>query len=681
MPAVDALRALEMERGGVDVRVLQRGEATIYFAFEAIAAAGHAAFIPRFARAPSDRYCLWVRTVVRTLIFAALLAGCPRPRRTLLEAEPPRTGDANARAKFQDAKAQFLRDGTQGPEFAKIVRDYPADPIVPWAQLYAGIAAIKARDFSQADKVLAQVASTDRDPGLAARGALFLGIAKNYEGDPASAHKLLVANARAVDNDDERTEYIAALAYSTAAGERPLDALPQFDELYARPGITATERAVAIARIEQVVSGADGNALRRVYDELADRKGPSIAIVGSRLALIAERSGDPGTAAKLRTDLGPVRTALGLPRTIREADVGPAAPGSGSVGLIGAVMPFGSGSQNKIASKAAAALGLAAGAPDGKGVAAIEVRAAPDAATAADAVDQLARLNVVAIIGPIDGESVDAATVRADAAGVPLLSLSAAAEKRNFGKLAFHIRHSAEARARVLAHRALAEGATRFAVLAPENGYGKAITAAFAAEIVKGGGAIVSTVTYPKDTKSFSGVVGKLGNAWQAIFVPDQAEKLGLIAPALAAAGDLARAMPFPKKLRGGRPVLLLSTAEDLTPQYVIDAGRHSEGALFAPGYYPDDQDAASKPFLDRYVAAFGHPPGALEAYAFDAAQLAAAAGAGGRSALAATLASGQLVGLTGTIKFDREHRRADDGVIYTVVEESGGAYAVRVAR
>jgi hypothetical protein len=38
------------------------------------------------------------------------------------------------------------------------------------------------------------------------------------------------------------------------------------------------------------------------------------------------------------------------------------------------------------------------------------------------------------------------------------------------------------------------------------------------------------------------------------------------------------------------------------------------------------------------------------------------------------------MAGLTGTIRFDAEHRRADPGVIYTVVEETGG-YAIRVAR
>jgi len=164
------------------------------------------------------------------------------------------------------------------------------------------------------------------------------------------------------------------------------------------------------------------------------------------------------------------------------------------------------------------------------------------------------------------------------------------------------------------------------------------------------------------------------------MFVPAQADTLGLIAPALAATGKIPKPLGT-KKVIGGRAVMLLSTAENLTAAYLTDAGRHSEGALFAPGYYPDDQDPASKAFLDRFIAAFGRAPGFLEAYAFDAVQLAAAAGTTGRAGLAATLAKGELSGLTGTIRFDQDHRRADPGVLYTVAEETGGVFAIRVAK
>jgi ABC-type branched-subunit amino acid transport system substrate-binding protein len=195
----------------------------------------------------------------------------------------------------------------------------------------------------------------------------------------------------------------------------------------------------------------------------------------------------------------------------------------------------------------------------------------------------------------------------------------------------------------------------------------------------KANGKIVTKVTYPATEKSFTSYAGKLDGSWQAVFVPDNAIRLALIAPALDAAGKKPQPLGT-KKVLGGRPILLLSTADNLTDRYATDAGRHSSGAWLAPGFYPDEDDAVAKPFVDKFEAAYGHKPGSLEAYAYDAAQLVASAGAGGRAALAAALVKASLPGLTGTIQFDADHRRADPGVIYTVVDDKG-SFSIHVAR
>ncbi|HMG24449.1 MAG TPA: penicillin-binding protein activator, partial [Kofleriaceae bacterium] len=593
-------------------------------------------------------------------------------RRTLVP-DVPTGGSAEARGRFQDARAKFLRDGKDTGEFARIVEDFPDDPIVPWAELYAGIADVKARKFAEALAQLTEAIEANADPGLTARARLYLGIAKNYTGDPAGALALLRSTEQAIEDDADRTEDLAALAYATAAaGDPPIRSLAVFDQLY--PRVTPTERAAVVARIEEVVAAAEPNLVRRAFDELPDRKGPSLAIVASRLVVLAEQAGNAQEAQRMRDIAVPARVALGLPRAVGAAG----AAAGGPVGTLGAVVPLG-GKSNRIAEAAVEGLGLAAGIGDGKAVAAIEVRAAGDGDAVGLAIDDLAHANVVAIIGPTDTNAVDAAGPRAEALGVPLLSLSGRAEKHAARRTVYHMMHSGEARSRALAQRALAKGVGKFAVLAPESGYGKALSAAFIEEIGRGGGTIVTSATYKADTRSFAQVVGKLPGGWDAIFVPEDAATLALIAPALDAAGLKPRPVGT-KKLRTGRAILLLSTAENLSAAFVTDAGRRAEGALLAPGYFPDDQDPASKAFVDRFIAAFGRAPGFIEAYAFDAAQLAAAAGGGGRAALAAALAKVQLVGLTGTIRFDAGHRRADPGVIYTVVEESGG-YAIRIAK
>jgi branched-chain amino acid transport system substrate-binding protein len=604
------------------------------------------------------------------LVAAACAAR--QTRRTLVP-DAPTTGNAEARTRFQEARATFLRDGRDSGEFKRIIEEFPEDPIVPWAQLYAGIADVKARKISDAVDELTGVVELRADPGLTARARLYLGIAKNYQGDSAGALTLLRASGEAIEDEGDRTEYLAALAYATAAaGDPPIRSLAVFDQLY--PRVTPTERAAIVARIEEVVAAADPALVRRAFDELPDRKGPGFAILASRLVVLAERAGNATEAQRMREISTPARAALGLPRTL---GVEGAATGPGG-GLIGAVVPLG-GKSNRIAEATVAGLAVAAGVGDGNAVAAVEVRAAGDADAVALAVEDLARANVVAIVGPTDKDAVDAAGPRAEALGLPMLSLSGRAEKHPAWRTVFHVVHSGEARARALAQRALARGITRFAVLAPESGYGKTLSGAFVEEITRSGGAIASTVTYKADTRSFAGIVSKLTGSWDAIFVPEDAATLALIAPALDAAGHKPRPLGT-RKLRTGRAVLLLSTAENLTGAFLIDAGRHAEGALLAPGYYPDDQDPASRAFVDRFIATFGRAPGFLEAYAFDAAQLAAAASGAGRGGLAANLARAQFVGLTGTIRFDAEHRRADPGVMYSVVDESG-TFAIRVAK
>ena len=104
-------------------------------------------------------------------------------------------------------------------------------------------------------------------------------------------------------------------------------------------------------------------------------------------------------------------------------------------------------------------------------------------------------------------------------------------------------------------------------------------------------------------------------------------------------------------------------------------------GALLAPGFYPDERGSGAEAVprsLRRRVRA---APGATEAYAFDAAQLAAAAGSGGRAASPRRSRTGRSPASPGAIKFDADHRRADPGVVYTVVEETDGVLAIRTLR
>ncbi|MDB4957325.1 MAG: Extracellular ligand-binding receptor [Myxococcales bacterium] len=639
------------------------------------------------------------RLAVLVLTILLLLPGCPGTRKTLVPSLPS-DGDARVLSQFVSAKARFLKDG-RTTEFKRIVKDYPNDPIAPWAMLYAGIEALHTREFAQADEYLTRAIevttssnSNHRDiEYIQLRAQLFLGITKNYEGDHVAASRLLVPTERMAESEDERTDWLAAAAFSFAAGDNPEVSLSFFDQWWARAN--GVERAVILARVEEVVALMTPAVLHRQFDELEDRKGPSIATVGSRLVLMLEESGQSGDAAPMREIVARIRAALGMSRMFT---FGPVSSGVGTAGMLGAVLPLGSKTESRIAELAVEGLGIAAGATDGNGVAAIELRAGVDTTTAVQGIADLAQRNAIAVIGQLDSGSINAAAAAAGAAGIVLITMAVQPEGHTSSRIVFHIRHSAESRARTLARRALAKGIRTFAVFAPDSKYGNTVADAFVAVIESFRGKVVTSLRYAvqKNGKIVSHSLDKstgaktyleqstsLGDGWDAIFVPDNFENLELIAPSLHSAGAISRPFPFEKswdtKKRGGRQVQLLSTAEALTSEYLSAAGRHSQGALFAPGYYADDTDPSGKPFIERYRAAYGKLPGVVAAYAYDAAQVIAAAGHVGRAGLASTLSGVQLSGVTGTIQFDRNQLRADDGLVYTLIEETNGL-AIRIA-
>jgi branched-chain amino acid transport system substrate-binding protein len=233
-----------------------------------------------------------------------------------------------------------------------------------------------------------------------------------------------------------------------------------------------------------------------------------------------------------------------------------------------------------------------------------------------------------------------------------------------------------EQRARSLARAAYAAGVRDFAILAPDMAYGQRAGKAFKEEITRLGGKVTLEVTYAKDATSFVDQVKKIsGTPFDALFIPDTAARLELIAPQLAVA-NLNVTRPGAKKPKRGRNIVLLSTAEALAPAFVRGSGRYTVGALFAPGFYPDDQHERIGPYVQRFRAAYGADPTYLDAYAYDAALCVRAAvesGAGSRAAVAQALARGQVAGLTGVVRFDEARGRADDGLLYQVASDAAG--------
>jgi ABC-type branched-subunit amino acid transport system substrate-binding protein len=630
------------------------------------------------------------------LVLGLLATGCPRGTRRVLRPVPPeetvpQSGDAAARARFQDARARFGRDAQNvqsaavaADEFTAIASEYPEDPIAPYAQLYAGMAAIQSSDYDRAgDSLVTVVEDPAVTPDIQQRGRLFLGITRSYQGKHAEALDYLETAASAVHGDSERGEWLAAMAECLASTGAPMRAVPYYDDWYALalPG----ERAYIVTRLEDLASASEAAEVRTAYQALERRDGPAAAILGSRVAADWAAAGQPERARSVRGDIERARRAIGLAPSV-DAGRGD----EGSVSRLGVLLPL-SGKRGRAGAQALRGLTLATGTFPGIDdkrsfdVSVHDTASESASAGARTAMDALAGEGVIAVVGPIDGDSVDAAAPRAHSLGLPLISLNPRSGQRGDAAgspFVFHIMQSAEDRARALARHAAAQGVERFAILGPDSGYGRAVSEAFADEVRRRGGTVVGRATYAQNATSFGPAIKELRGSFDAVFVPEQATRLELIAPALAAA-DLVALPVAARAPRVGKKILLLSTAEFLDPRYVRSAGRYSEGAVLAPGFYPDREDRAISDFVSRYEQAFGALPTPLDAYAYDAARLvgaAVAAGARTRAELGEGMAAARVEGLTGAISFDGEHRRRDDGLLYQVVRD-GEALAIRAMR
>jgi branched-chain amino acid transport system substrate-binding protein len=276
----------------------------------------------------------------------------------------------------------------------------------------------------------------------------------------------------------------------------------------------------------------------------------------------------------------------------------------------------------------------------------------------------------VAVVGVGDRGAASAAARD----GVPVLLLDEAAP--GAGSTAFQILHPPEIRAAELGRRALVLGARRFAVLAPDSTNGRRLTEAFVRAVTTGGGRVTAQATYPAGASAFSASVARIRKApFEAIFVADDASRLELVAPALAAA-DLwpepygTPAQPPAPGAPPRRGVLLLSPAVGLGPQLLRNAGRYVQGALLAPGFFADANDPRSGSFVGQFRTLYGQDPGAADAYGYDAFRLLVSAIGGGaknRSDLLRTIATAPFEGVTGTIKFGADHTRVDPPPVYVV--------------
>jgi ABC-type branched-subunit amino acid transport system substrate-binding protein len=337
--------------------------------------------------------------------------------------------------------------------------------------------------------------------------------------------------------------------------------------------------------------------------------------------------------------------------------------------------------------------------------------------------------DVLAVIGPLAGDESLAAVESAAENALPLMTFShrddVVAERPSVFPLALAPRVEAE----LLAEYATATlGLRRFALLYPANDYGVSLRAAFWDAVVARGGEIVAVVSYAPSTQDFSTTIRRLvgydllppntlaavrerdamrrrakrlppkaaselrdaadaltapdGSAlppyvdFDALFIPDRASTVGLIAPHLA----------FQRVLG----VRLLGTSDWHERELLALAGQHVDGAVFPSSFFAGSSQPQLIEFQAAYQRAFKRTPSYLAAQSYDAVQLLARAllaGADERDEVEQRLSGVLHAGASGVIAIDRSGRVSKRPHLVGVergafmsVDEAGGAPFLRAS-
>ncbi|MBW1954505.1 MAG: penicillin-binding protein activator [Deltaproteobacteria bacterium] len=276
-----------------------------------------------------------------------------------------------------------------------------------------------------------------------------------------------------------------------------------------------------------------------------------------------------------------------------------------------------------------------------------------DPEAAAEGIRELDRTGVAAVIGPI--AEAEAAAEEAQKRKIPIVTLTQKESVARIGDYIFRNfmtpRMQVEALVGFCTERL---GIRRFAVLYPEESYGKTFMNLFWDAVIAHGGTLVGVESYPVDETDFAGPIKKLvglyypvpeemeravkagtapegflggsGTAaaaaapaafrekgdphidFEALFIPDSPGKAGLILPQLA--------------FYDVKNVYLLGTNLWHSEKLIQMAQKYAQSALITGGFDADSTVEPTKSFVKRFSSVYGERPGFMEAVAYDTARI-----------------------------------------------------------
>jgi ABC-type branched-subunit amino acid transport system substrate-binding protein/TolA-binding protein len=249
---------------------------------------------------------------------------------------------------------------------------------------------------------------------------------------------------------------------------------------------------------------------------------------------------------------------------------------------------------------------------------------------ACEAIRELAeKERVLVTIGPLLSRVAEEVVTIAQELGIPIITLSQSEGITSAGEMVFQNCLTPEDQVRSLTNKVLGEiELKRFAILHPDNAYGRYFMNKFWDEVEFHGGTVNAVEAYdPKDTDFATPIKKMVGLFYprpkpeteeeegsekkpdpiidfDAVFIPDSYERAGLIASQLAFY-DVVEAT-------------LLGTNLWNSPKLIEIAGRYVHGAIFPSGFFPGSGFRGVGGFVEQYQLNFQQKPGLLAAIGYD---------------------------------------------------------------
>lgn len=306
-----------------------------------------------------------------------------------------------------------------------------------------------------------------------------------------------------------------------------------------------------------------------------------------------------------------------------------------------------------------------------------------DPARAATAIEALAFDDgAMAVVGPLLTDDAKRAAVVSEELELPILTMTRAETITEIGPHVFRNMLTNSAQAKALADFATQTlGYKNFGVLYPNIPYGVELANDFWDSVKQDGGQIRAAETYKNDQTTFTSEAKKLVGRYyledrtdyqqgardlekskldpyrkhkafeklrsslepvvdfDALFLPDDWRRVGLVAPALAVEDIITNAcdpadLDRIKKTTGKddlKTVTLLGanqwnspTGPDGVPELIARAGKFVNCSVFVDGFYSDSERPATRRFVKQYKDRYrdAPAPGLLEAYGFDSAKM-----------------------------------------------------------